>query len=243
MGNVCTGEGDVKTKSRGISLGGGGSGLGAFLAGFAADNEGEHVASELQGTTECWDLAMAAIEHAQAAGYEGIDWQPESSYEWGPNVVDVSEAQPGDIVQWTSYTEQVTHDDGSWESRSAGFPNHTSIVAEAYDGEVLKCWGQNPDPVTLNEYHPDSCTGGSFIIYRLECAGGGTDDVSTHDEDDGHHDDDDGDWEYCDSGKYPYYWKAAEGYDPYHDGYYWYWEDPGNSGIGSPDTAEWHSYN
>ena len=102
--------------------------------------------------------------------------------EWGSTTADVADAEPGDIVPWTtSYsekvTQKVTHADGSRNTRtlprSAGFSNHASIVAYAYDGEVFKCWGQNPRPVTLNEYHPDSCTGDSFIIYRLEASGGG----------------------------------------------------------------------
>jgi len=226
MGNICASGGPA-------GGGGGGSDLGQFIADFAAENEGQKVASEMQGTTECWDLAMAAIEHAKAAGYEGIDWNPDSSYEWGPNVVDYQSCEPGDIVQWTSYSEKTTSEDGSsWSSLSAGFPNHTSIVAEPYDsasGE-FRCWGQNPDPVHFVAYHPDSSTGGSFIVYRLYASGGSGNDDEQNGGDD--------EYQYYDppNGNAPYYWKAAPGYDPHTDGYYYYYYDGG-----SEDDAQWYA--
>lgn len=231
MGNNNSGGGG------GAAGGGSGDGLGEFLAEFAAGQEGQHVASEMQGTTECWDLAMAAIEHAEAAGYSDIDWDPQNPYEWGHNVVDLQDAQTGDIVQWSNYNEKVTKPDGSWTTAMTGY-HHTSIVAEPYDGETFKCWGQNPDPVTLTEYHPDSSTGGTFTIYRLACSG-----ESPHSDDDesdaDHSDDDDNSgWEYYTGNTSfgPYYWKAADGYDPYKDGYYWY-----NEGE-TPADAQWYSY-
>jgi len=178
MGNACAHHDEEEVSDeethRDVVLDGGDKHLGAFLAEFAASQEGQHCYSELQKTCECWDLAMAAVEHAEAAGFEGIDYEPENPYQWGEHTVELEDAMPGDIVQWTSYTENVTHDDGSYETKMAGFPNHTSVVAEAYDAEtgVLACWGQNPDPVEHNEYHPASSTGGSYIIYRLACDDG-----------------------------------------------------------------------
>jgi hypothetical protein len=223
--------GNCSNKSAGGPAGGSADGLGQFLAEFAADNEGQLVASELQGTTECWDLAMAAVEHAQKAGYGDIDWDPDNSYQWGPNTVDLADAQTGDIVQWSSYQEQ--HEG---YSRYTAY-HHTSIVAEDYDGEVFKNWGQNPHPVELAEYHPDSCTGGSFIIYRLSASGDGNGDSGNKDDgDDDGNSGNDG-YTYYDSSNGPYYWKACDGYDPWKDGYYWYPAD------GTPDDAQWYSYN
>lgn len=97
------------------------------------------------------------------------------------------------------------------------YPNN---VDENCSGDVSELYGDDPpDP-------SKTFSGGGGGATNGGASGGG---------------DDDGDWEYYNGGKYPYYWKAEDGYDPYHDGYYWYWEDPGNTGCGSPDTAQWYA--
>jgi hypothetical protein len=220
------------------------SDLGQFLADFAASNEGSKVSSEQQpGSTQCWDLAMAAVEHAQADSWPDLKAPVDlcsDPYSWSDNIVDVSDAQAGDIVQWVSWNENH-----NGYTRMTG-PHHTSIVAEPYDGETLKCWGQNPSPVTLNEYHPADSTGGSMTIFRLDGGSGAPhsdadSDQSDADNSDADNSDADTDgYQVCGTGRSAYYWKAAEGYDPYTDGYYWYWPPSSSLTPNSPDQAEWY---
>eukprot|EP00746_Dinoflagellata_sp_MGD_P165915 gnl/MRDRNA2_/MRDRNA2_95468_c0_seq1.p1 gnl/MRDRNA2_/MRDRNA2_95468_c0~~gnl/MRDRNA2_/MRDRNA2_95468_c0_seq1.p1 ORF type:complete len:449 (-),score=73.62 gnl/MRDRNA2_/MRDRNA2_95468_c0_seq1:176-1381(-) len=54
------------------------------------------------------------------------------------------------------------------------------------------------------------------------------------------HDEADGGFQYYE-GKYPYYWKAEEGYDPYTDGYYYYYADYYEGYPYDEDSAVWYS--
>jgi hypothetical protein len=142
---------------------------GDYMSNWVQSQDGKYVSSEAQpGSTECWDLAEAAIEHARKAGYS-IPKQP-SSYQWSSQTVSYTNAQPGDIMQFASYSEKVTNSDGSWSSKSTG-THHTAVVTRAFDSSScgIRVEEQNPKPAHSSIYHPCDKyrTGGTVVVYRL----------------------------------------------------------------------------
>jgi len=146
------------------------SSLGDYMSSWVKSQQGKRVGSDAthHRQTECWDLAMAAIEHAKAKGFS-IPRGP-SSYVWSSETVSYKHAQPGDIVQFVSWKEKVTHPDGSWSTHSTG-SHHTAVVTSAWNSKTcgLQVEEQNPSPVHQGEYHPCSAEhiSGSMVVYRL----------------------------------------------------------------------------
>jgi len=135
------------------------------MSSWVKSQEGKHVGSDATDhkQTECWDLAMAAIEHARAKGFS-VPRGP-STYEWSSQTVSYKDAQPGDIVQFVSWKEKTGH-----SSRSTG-SHHTAVVTLAWNSQTcgLQTEGQNPSPVHQAVYHPCSPyhISGSMVVYRL----------------------------------------------------------------------------
>jgi len=123
--------------------------------------------------TQCWDLAMGALEAARDAGFN-VPQQP-SSYVWSKKALSAQDAQAGDIAQFVSWYQsgkKVTHAGGGWSmsgSLSTG-PRHTAVVVGDFDGECFTTYDQNPSPVHESKYCPNRKTGGSVIIYRLSAS-------------------------------------------------------------------------
>lgn len=119
--------------------------------------------------TQCWDLAMAAIEAARNAGFTVV--KP-GNYVWSNKVVPTSQAKAGDVAQFVSWAQKgkkIVHADGSWNIKGSCWtgPRHTAVVVKDYDGECFTTYDQNPSPVHETQYCPGRRTGGSVIIYRL----------------------------------------------------------------------------
>jgi len=137
--------------------------LGKYIANFAKRNRGRKVPSRRQGTTSCWDLAYAALEHAKSAGLKPR--MPTASYVWSSKTVPISQAQPGDIAQFKGWSEKITFP-GGWRTKSAGYP-HTAVVTSCYKRGALTTYEQNPSPVKKGVYHPSKRSWGSVTIYRM----------------------------------------------------------------------------
>jgi hypothetical protein len=153
--------------------------LGQSIANFVKSKEGHKVGYSRRRvgkktTTQCWDLAAAAIDHANNNGFQVDRWCTNGcgNYAWSAEVVPVSQAMPGDIVQFIGkYTE------GNMWCASGGV--HTAVVTEcgqtALDLVVME---QNPKPVHKNTYQPskgksasahvDGFSHPGVYVYRLK---------------------------------------------------------------------------
>lgn len=146
-------------------IGGGGgcraSKLGRFVANFAKSKTGTKVYSKMQRTATCFDLALAAIEHAESAGLNPLFYQKatgwKDAYAWSTKVVPVTSAQPGDIAQFKGWKEGYKI---AWNP-------HTAVVTDCYKNGVLETHEQNPNPVQKGDYHPGQQSSGEVTIYRL----------------------------------------------------------------------------
>ena len=133
--------------------------LGAYMASWAKAQEGKHI-----DRGECWDLANEAIKHARSAGFK-VPSSP-SVYAWSSQTVNYKNAQPGDILQFVSYSEKTAH-----ASRSTG-SHHTAVVVKSFDSAScgIEVEEQNPKPVHDSVYHPCSKTAGSMTVYRMSAS-------------------------------------------------------------------------
>eukprot|EP00747_Dinoflagellata_sp_TGD_P153948 gnl/TRDRNA2_/TRDRNA2_177451_c0_seq2.p1 gnl/TRDRNA2_/TRDRNA2_177451_c0~~gnl/TRDRNA2_/TRDRNA2_177451_c0_seq2.p1 ORF type:complete len:350 (+),score=62.20 gnl/TRDRNA2_/TRDRNA2_177451_c0_seq2:109-1158(+) len=144
--------------------------LGKTMADFVKSHHGKKVAYSrrrvgVKTDTQCWDLASAAIDHAQKKGFKINRWgfSGASSYVWSPTVVPVSQALPGDIVQFEGkYTE------GNMWCASGG--HHTAVVTDCGANALeLHTMDQNPRPVHTTLYHPaKGHTSGYVRVYRIK---------------------------------------------------------------------------
>lgn len=147
-----------------------GHSLGKFIADWAKAQVGRKIGSDATShrQTECWDLAMAAIEKAKAEGFSIAN--PPGSYKWSTQTVNYKKAQPGDIAQFKYWSEKITYPGGGWSTRSTG-PVHTAVVTKAFDSGTcgIETYDQNPSPVSKSVYHPCFKNSGSasLIFYRL----------------------------------------------------------------------------
>lgn len=146
-----------------------GASLGEYMSSWVRTQEGKLVESDASNhrQTECWDLAMAAIEHARSAGF--VVPNSPSSYVWSSQTVSYQDAELGDILQFASYSEKYTS--GGSTSTKYTASRHTAVVTKAFDSSTcgIQVEEQNPNPVHQSVYHPCSQyrTGGSVIVYRL----------------------------------------------------------------------------
>eukprot|EP00746_Dinoflagellata_sp_MGD_P098670 gnl/MRDRNA2_/MRDRNA2_399168_c0_seq1.p1 gnl/MRDRNA2_/MRDRNA2_399168_c0~~gnl/MRDRNA2_/MRDRNA2_399168_c0_seq1.p1 ORF type:complete len:246 (+),score=35.37 gnl/MRDRNA2_/MRDRNA2_399168_c0_seq1:173-910(+) len=148
-----------------------GSSLQQYIVQWTKGQLGKRVTSAAtkRRQTQCWDLAMAAIEAARNAGFTVV--KP-GNYVWSNTAVKPQEAQAGDVAQFVSWAQKgkkITHADGSWSISGSCWtgPRHTAVVVKSFDGECFTTYDQNPSPVHETKYCPNRQTGGSVIIYRL----------------------------------------------------------------------------
>lgn len=102
--------------------------LGQQVVHFARSNIGRKV-----GDGECFALADRALRAAGAATAEDFcQIGPTTDYVWSSQEVNISDAQPGDILQVRTFSavRRIDRPDGSWnEDRSTrGSPNHTAVI-------------------------------------------------------------------------------------------------------------------
>lgn len=136
----------------------------------------------VEGNGECWTLVNNGFQHV---GFI----KPAGTYVWGRVVNNLSDARPGDVLQFTRFevTRRVTQPDGSWEQEtiSRGAPRHTAIL-ESLDGNmatVLESNVTDDQTVKRNSFGVRTATttddagvrtaitvSGSFIIYRPQVA-------------------------------------------------------------------------
>jgi len=137
---------------------------------------------QVEGNGECWTLVNNGFQHV---GF----LKPASTYVWGRVVNNLSDAQPGDVVQFRQFevTIRVTNPDGGWEEQtlSRGAPRHTAIL-ESVDGNMATFLESNvtdDQNVQRNSFGVRTATStdgngvrtaitvsGSFIIYRPQVA-------------------------------------------------------------------------
>lgn len=158
--NCISSDGEAPAPAPGGSDGEAGS-AGQFIAAWTKKQFGKLVPSEMQGSTQCWDLAMRALEEAAKAGFrvEHTGLKSGQSYKWSATTVHWEDAQPGDIMQFRGWRQKY---------RWAGNP-HTAIVIEAPKGDkcVITAYDQNPDPVHESPYDTCAKISGEVTIYRV----------------------------------------------------------------------------
>ncbi|QFT29324.1 hypothetical protein K1718_02865 [Roseibium porphyridii] len=137
----------------------------------------------VEGNGECWTLVNN--------GYQSVGFiKPSGTYVWGRVVQQLSQAQPGDVFQFTRFevTTRVTNSDGSWSETvmSRGAPRHTAIL-ESIDANGLASFLESnvteDQVVVRNNYgtrtysstddngvRTSVTVSGSFIIYRPQVA-------------------------------------------------------------------------
>ena len=81
------------------------------------------------GNGECWTLAASAMEEAGAREPQG--------YDFGHELSENEDWQPGDIIQFTSCVFKQSLPGGGWQIFQAGSPNHTAVFLGRRDGKVL----------------------------------------------------------------------------------------------------------
>jgi len=137
--------------------------VGQFIADWVKTKKGVKVPSKLQGTTQCWDLGMRAIEKAKDAGYpvDHAGLKTGKPLVWSKTVVKWEDAQPGDIMQFRGWKQKYVF---------AGNP-HTAVVVEG-PTDAKRCkittYDQNPHPVKKSVYNRCVKTSGAVTIYRLD---------------------------------------------------------------------------
>ncbi len=150
---------------------------------FARQNLGKRVFAEVTNARgECWDLAFAAL--ASAGAKTPHDYG--SIYKWSSKKVPLSQAKPGDIIQYERYqfVMRKTNANGAWEEMSGtiGEPRHTAIIkaikphgqVEVYEQNSgsLKTTAVNVAYLKAGEFKEGGTTfkvtvkGGAFKIYR-----------------------------------------------------------------------------
>merc|ERR1711865_567953 len=87
---------------------------------------------------------------------------------WSSQTVSYKSAQPGDIIQFASYSEKYYLKGGGWSSKSTDV-HHTAVVTKAYvsSSDSLQVEEQNPKAAHSSDYHFGSKTGGSYVVYRF----------------------------------------------------------------------------
>lgn len=162
---------------------------------YARSQVGKRVFAEAEGALgECWDLAFQALKEAGAKTPH--DFGRVNTYKWSSRTISLSQAEPGDIIQYKNLKIEVvkvtvrTLPDGSTETLTEtstfeiGLPRHTAIIKAIKPNGVVEVYEQNIGGVkhtAVNEYHlkpgtyEDGATTitvtkkkGSYKIYRPE---------------------------------------------------------------------------
>lgn len=144
------------------------------LISFARDRLGRQ-----EGDGQCWTLVNN--------GFSALDFhKPSSTYAWGREVEQLSEARPGDVFQFTNFRVDVSVDNpdggGYDEFAERGTPRHTAILV-SIDGNglatFLECNIGGSFSVQQHAFHVRTAdwtndegrrtrvvTRGSFTVYR-----------------------------------------------------------------------------
>ena len=107
---------------------------------FAESKMGEGV-----GRGECWDLAQQALTFAGARNSTDYRSQTRNSnYIWG-KPVSLSQAKPGDIIQYRNFSgkRRETQQNGSWKELGFLAEHHTAILVERLNHGAWKVYQQN----------------------------------------------------------------------------------------------------
>lgn len=144
------------------------------LIAFARDRLGRQ-----EGDGQCWTLVNN--------GFSALEFhKPSSTYAWGREVEQLSEARPGDVFQFTNFRVDVSVDNpdggGYDEFAERGTPRHTAILV-SIDGHglatFLECNIGGSFNVQQHAFHVRTAdwtndegrrtrvvTRGSFTVYR-----------------------------------------------------------------------------
>ena len=103
------------------------------------------------------------MEKAQENGYSPVFYQKETSwshgsYVWSSEVVPITQAQPGDIAQFTGWKQPYLY----------AVKPHTAVVTECYKDGTLTAFQQNPGVIAEAKYKPHQKTSGGVTIYRIK---------------------------------------------------------------------------
>ena len=146
---------------------------------FCKNNLGKEV-----GSGECYDLAAAALQYADAKPQNGSEDSPNAGdYVWGKLVyalettdgsqketkVPKMSVQPGDVIQFRDAKFEGKNLRG-FETYFTIFPHHTAVVSEVGKAdEVLTALEQNVNDkrvVTANAYRLSDLKTGWVRVYR-----------------------------------------------------------------------------
>jgi hypothetical protein len=255
MGNVCESSGSGGAKDRSLDgIGGDGvadecpgegdiiNSAGDFEATLAYLNDirARHNADPLEFDDTCAEHALACVQAGISAGSMSHN--------------NAKEYDEGQCISWGSvgYWDMKVGID-KWMEEESQYSgeftacHYTQIVWKSSTGVGLAMGESGGQYYIAANFSP---AGNQWHQYddNVE-ADVGEGNATTHDTHDGDNSDsDDGDnsdadtdgYQVCGTGRSAYYWKAAEGYDPYTDGYYWYWPPSSSLTPNSPDQAEWY---
>jgi signal peptidase I len=117
---------------------------------FCESNKGKKV-----GRGECWDLAKAALDEANA------DWI--SPYQFGRELGPKEKVLPGDIIQFEGVT--LIYPDGS----GSNLPHHTAVIYEVLGSGKYVLAEQNTNNrrfVVYSDIDLNAIKKGRYTIYR-----------------------------------------------------------------------------
>ncbi len=138
---------------------------------------------QVEGNGECWTLVNN--------GFSSVHFvKPAPTYVWGRVVNQLSQAQPGDVFQFSQFqvTVRIENPDGSWSEdvQARGAPRHTAILQSVdADGNAtfLESNVNGSRNVQRNVFRVRTTQGtdangvkttvtvsGGFIIYRPQVA-------------------------------------------------------------------------
>jgi len=104
------------------------------------------------GNGECWTLGANALKSAGTQDAIGLNFGQE---------IELSQVYPGDILQFKLC--KFVFPGGS---KSAGSPDHTSIVTHKLSNSKFEVLEQNPKPVSVGTYDIGQLTEGTVKAFR-----------------------------------------------------------------------------
>lgn len=128
------------------------------------------------GRGECWDLPFFALKQAKASTPQDLG---NDLYVWGTPIPNLSDAQPGDILQFEGvrlYREWRVGNTVKWETFSFS-TKHSAIVEVVDKGmffTILNAHVNGSNKVTRLRINlaPENVKAGSIYLYRPIQAGG-----------------------------------------------------------------------
>jgi len=192
-----------------------------------------HNAPPLEFDDEAADHASQAVQAGMDAGSMG------HRYGLGNDGIDdgqcISFGTVNDYFVWSMKTgiELWMEEESRYSAASPyGAAHYTQIVWKASTGVGIAMGRSGDQHYIAMNFTPAGNQGQQYDDNVEADQGAGN--VASYEESDPGGDDG---YQLCTTGNSPYYWKACDGYDPYHDGYYFYYDGD------SADDAQWYSYN